>query len=139
MGCLFSHFQKIEPVPSESINAKTIPLRRIPKLLPFRSIIPSELNFEIQQTSDGQYFLNQSNKEIKYNYTLNKKRWSIIQLQSMNYPLINDDYRITIGLKEYDNICKYEYMLVPDMVSSQIDLESQFPSLSDIQPLEIDA
>jgi hypothetical protein len=121
MGCLISKSYGTISPNELVINSKTIPLRRIPKMLHFKSIIPSEFNFEIQITSDGQYFLHQSNKEIKYNYTPNKKRWTISQLQSMNYPSFDDGYRVTIGIKEYEALCKYEHLLVPYDEVPEID------------------
>ena len=132
MGCLISKsYETISPN-ELVVNSKTIPLRSIPKMIHFKSIIPSEFNFEIQITADGQYFLHQSNKEIKYNYTPNTKRWSIAQLQAMNYPSFDNNYRVTIGIKEYDSICKFEHLLVPHDEVPEID----FPSLTDVEYLE---
>lgn len=111
MGCL--NFKSTVSSTELAVNYKTVPLRRIPKMLHFKSIIPSEFNFEIQITTDGQYFLHQSNKEIKYNYTPNNKRWSIAQLQSMNYPVFDNNYLVTIDIKEYDSICNFEHLIVP--------------------------
>lgn len=124
MGCLLSKNHEFISANEMVVNLKTIPLRRIPKMLHFKSIIPIELNFEVLLTSDGQYFLSQTNKEIKYNYIPNKKRWSVDQLQSMNYPVINDDCRVTISIKEYDSICNYEHLLAPINSMSDIDIES---------------
>lgn len=124
MGCLLSKFRERESVNSNEliVNSKTIPLRKIPKMLYFKDIVPTELNFEVQQFSDGQYQLNQSNREIKYNYSFNKKRWTVAQLQSMNYPTFDDSYRVTIGYKEYESILKYEHILIPYDEIPEIDI-----------------
>lgn len=113
MGCLFSYSEKEVANIHSAYNYKTIPLRRIHKLLHFKSIIPSEMNFEVTTTHDGQYFLTQDNKEVRFGFVHNYRRWSIAQLQSMNYPTFNDNYRVTIGIKEFETLESHEYILVP--------------------------
>lgn len=147
MGCLFSHIKQKTIVADSSdkipINSKTIPLRRIPKLLYFKSIIPTEINFEVKFSSDGQYFLTQDNKEIRFGFTFNRKRWTVAQLQSMNYPTFDDNYRVTIGMKEFEALERHEHLLVPYDEEVNIDLEKNIPSiysekLCDMHPLNIE-
>ncbi len=147
MGCLLSQFRQKTIFADSSdkipINSKTIPLRRIPKLLYFKSIIPTEMNFEVKFSRDGQYFLTQDNKEIRFGFTFNYKRWTIAQLQSMIYPTFDDNYRVTIGMKEFEEIERVEQLLVPYNEEVNINLGKDMPSiysenLSDMQPLNIE-
>lgn len=99
MGCCNS--TEIEPL-------KIIRISEIPDNELLNSIIPKEINFNITRLSDGQYFLLQSDSEIKHKFKDNKKRWTIGQLRSMNFPLHDKNYLITITFEEYDLIIKQE-------------------------------
>jgi len=76
MGCLFSKFREHETINSNELitNSKTIALRKIPKMLYFKDIIPTELNFEVKQSSDDSYRVTIGYKEyesiFKYEHIL---------------------------------------------------------------------
>jgi hypothetical protein len=113
MGCLPSKRYEIVSQTEFNLTSKTLPLNRIPNEIHFRNIIPSEMNFEVIELTDGQFFLSQANKEIKYQYTPNKKHWTVGRLQAMNYPSHDSNYRITIEYSQYESINKYEHILTP--------------------------
>lgn len=99
MGCCISN---------SNVPLKIIRMSEIPDNELINNIIPKEINFNINRLLDGQYFLIQSNDEIKHKFKDNKKRWTIGQLKAMNYPLYDRNYLITITFEEYDLIIKQE-------------------------------
>lgn len=99
MGCCISN--KIDYL-------KIIRISEIPDNEFFNNIIPKEINFNISQLSDGQYFLLQQDNETKHKFKDNKKRWTIGQLKAMNYPLHDKNYLVTIKFEEYELIIKQE-------------------------------
>jgi len=122
MGCLPLKRYEIVSQTEFNLTSKTLPLNRIPNEIYFRNIIPSEINFEVIELTDGQFFLSQANKEIKYQYTPNKKRWTVGRLQAMNYPSNDSNYRVTIGYSQYESINKYEHTFTPIDGISELEL-----------------